>query len=627
MHRLLRTVTPKTRIPSNIRVSVRNATTSTAQARAPVPSSSHTVLPLTQLHGVESQPIDWSFYRAILGEPILATYDALRNQAGYDAPWEVYLSRCDEHGRHFKTVLKRVHTARAQTLKDLVKKTTRRSEQKYLMDCWEALVAKRRVTEGEEPGDASDMFPGGSFEEWKTWSNEAKDPTTVGYVLEKDVLDPSTSSSVFFDFSLTGTSPAWGLSSLLPPNLQDPTSVNWRKVSRRKGKDDAPIIRTIRTPVSSTNKVSYPIASTVMIIDMKTHPVGLKATYTPYFDKEKQELVAIDPKGKRIGPPVPAKELANATPTIGYLLLARLQGLLDLDKLRSEGIRGTANVPFYCYSSNNYYLVHTADTLDLATQIRRGTFFTSYNLGSRKVKGATSVLRLQIGLRRPPYGLVRLLSDEPLAPADLAADFKEKIERDASVAERQLELEQGAPRSGKRGRPKRLTPAVVDPDQEFFLTPHPDHLPDGELRDQRKKENGLELSPNVTVPQLPVFGGSKFRLVPYVSTCGALPSSEKSSEWSIDVSTPNASPEPSTVRSVEASSRNHLDGVTVKHSQSPETLRFWSWDANQDLVVRRGRNMGGSIGYVVAFTAEEVRDRFPLIWNFAKARGHFQGID
>lgn len=137
--------------------------------------------------------VDWDFYRTILGQPLLTTYESLQT-IGYDAPWEVYLRFCDGDQQRFKTILHfKGKGPQAAQFKDLVKNQMRRGDSLYLKACWEALKNKKDGTED------SKAFRGGSFEEWQDWRETLrKKPSHVpqedGHLEHKsDLNDPSES--------------------------------------------------------------------------------------------------------------------------------------------------------------------------------------------------------------------------------------------------------------------------------------------------------------------------------------------------------------------------------------------------------------------------------------------------
>ncbi|KAG8909880.1 hypothetical protein FRC00_009266, partial [Tulasnella sp. 408] len=313
-----------------------------------------------------------------------------------------------------------------------------------------------------------------------------------------------------------------------------------------------------------------------------------KKEVTIMYDKDAQEMHLIErkPGGVEDGewtlaaPPVTLDSLAQMQYTGALMELARDQGLLDGERWDRLSLL--------------YKLKQGVDTFDLATNLSRGLRFATYPL--QQTRRVTAELRLHMSLANP-------------------AD--------------------------------KTKPHAFRPTATIF----PTHAPDvfaarlaGQMRKNKAVEDILQRNDPNDPPELKDFtedGGME--VLPYISTVGATPAEEG---WEIDVSTPNRDANPPTATppfpdapsdsASQSSSSSDISAPSsspaskpsealILRSASPETFRFWSFGLRQDMSFLP-RPLSWAGGYYSAWTGEQVRDKMPVLWMWARSRGHWKEI-
>lgn len=185
-------------------------------------------------------------------------------------------------------------------------------------------------------------------------------------------------------------------------------------------------------------------------------------------------------------------------------------------------------------------------------------------------------------------------------------------------------------------------PVLKNRVQDTMITTHSGHLPP-ELRHNAGHRKLTSESGVTDVEELPVRDKA-IRLIPYISAVGARPSGDPDQPWLIDLYTPNRNPNPPVVTPAfdpfgrpmsEAQLLSDFSSTLATRgglvpSKSPETLRFWSADLERDIYCvaprRIWQGLGGNACHV-GLTAEIVKSRWKVLYDWARKRGYWAGAD
>ncbi|KIO22734.1 hypothetical protein M407DRAFT_27764 [Tulasnella calospora MUT 4182] len=556
-------------------------------------------------------PVNWSLYQSILGQPVINTYHALRT-VGYDAPWELFVRYCDSSNGKFRAVLKAMDAKSEDNFRARIKAAFKGSEAMYMNDCWKVLMQKRKPEQGVELEEADkpsiEGFTGGTWKEWNTLRLKGRDaklqvketrkrvtpgqteatdksfssllPPTPGeknrwFIIQRPSGAPKSSQSPAQD--QTGAEEPDADANALEDAPGAPTSQKWNKIH---------LHRSVRLPslppgtsIGSSRIYFYGLDWSDESIDKKEVAI--------MFDKDTQTMQLIERKPgaedgewKLAAPPVSIENLAGLQNMDAIMELAKDQGLLDVERFEKAGLHKK--------------LREGVDTLDLATNLSRGLKLKTYPIQSSQRNNAELRFRLFL--------------------ADPAVNGEEE---------------------GK------------SLPQHTHTTLFPSHLPDVYaarlatlVRKNKLLEAILERKDPNDPPEMKEFTeDGALEVLPYISAVGATPVEQG---WEVDVSTPNRDTNPPTVTpafpnsSAQPSSSPSSDSTSspaskpgealILRSASPETLRFWGWGLRQDLSFLPRNTSTWKGGWYSAWTGEQVRERMPVLWAWAKKRGHWKEI-
>ncbi|KAG8897009.1 hypothetical protein FRB99_008518 [Tulasnella sp. 403] len=547
---------------------------------------------------VHELEVEWSAFLPVLGQPMISTYKALVS-VGYDAPWEVFIKHADLYGDKLRICLRDLDTPQAELLRRRIYLYERVYEAEYLEACWEAYQRKKKSADPSTEPDSSPSAPfsGGSWKDWKAWRitravDEAETPEVV-----------STTRSPY--------DRRWGVMSLKRPGPDD--YWRWHEAVRV---DESMISINVHKAVRNPDPPSKAVAYSRLYFNIRHWPIGEPRTYCLVYDKDMQAARFLDKQWNDVAPPQHLEDLVQAVWARGFLYLASLEGLVDMERFAKYRKQRLMQIQY--------------TTFDLATLSEFDGHYRSYAL-----TGNRSAIRFRIHLKPP----------EIAAPASPTAA---NTEPDGSTIERKQEndhsqdsaAQEPAQNAGEvvldhslfedtdfhRGHKSYLAKNVTtckEWAQEVSFVPHPEHTGNQLLKAKDGKPPGAP-----AYPVLPRNENNIVRVTPYITTFGAYRNPDGTSKWLIDLSTPNTSTSPPTAPPSELEQATPPEHAILVRSDSPETLRFWSPDIKQDIlssVTRRRHDLRAST-CIAGMTGEHVRDKYPILMKWARMKGHWKGI-
>ncbi|KAG9019165.1 hypothetical protein FRB90_005738 [Tulasnella sp. 427] len=568
----------------------------------------------------EHLPVDWAFYQSVVGQPVVNTYHALRT-VGYDAPWELFLRYCDTSGSKIKAVLNAMDGNGENNFRARIKAALKGSEALYINDCWKVLMQRRRAEQGVEIGEGDmpsvEGFTGGTWREWNTMRLKGRDYDDGKIKIKEAKKKVAPPSAITTDKRVSTLRPPvknelnrWFLV-IRPPSAKASESAEAEaeaedadgpsaSSSKRSSIHRIQLHRTIRLPSLPEDTSIGQARIYFNRIDWSDPTVDVKEV-TIMWDQDAQELQLIErvpgsdgTQWKLAANPVTLEALTNFHYIDPLMELVKDQGMLDVPKW--EQLCKTAKLKL------------GLETLDLAPNHAQGVKLETYPMRSAGQAGTEFRLRVYFAPTSKPNPTSTTTTDEL-----------------------------------SKVPPKSLS-------QQFHTTLFPTHAPHlfearmaGHV--QRRNRN-LEavlsrndpLDPPEIKPDQWTEGGG-IEILPYISTFGA--TRGEHGGWEVDISTPNRDPSPPTRASLEgavgestgagaptisaAATPTATETALTYPSASPESLRFWCYALNQDVAFNPRPHLW-RLGYYVAFTGEQVKEKLPVVWAWAKERGYWKEI-
>ncbi|KAG8877053.1 hypothetical protein FRB97_003767 [Tulasnella sp. 331] len=534
-------------------------------------------------------PTDWSLYRTLFSDSPDSPYTQYHALValGYDGAFETFLKVHPnrEHLKLANRVLgKSIHSPEVRA-----KLAMRPMEDVYIAHM------KDRLNNPENGKDGKPGFVGGSFAQWQKWIDDLRDS---GLDLPAGLKKNSSRDS---------TKPNWGIHTLLPPSAKEP-SYRFFTLSRRNDQSrQACLVRSVR--LSSQSPAHGPLR---VNLDISGWPVGVSITFCMWFDKEKNVLRFTDKEGKDVARSMTVKDMIMAGEIRALLDLGITQGLINRDEARAGEARW--NLQFAC------------DTLDLGTHLARGAAIQTY----RDHVKVSSRRRWRWTLKDPEQCLKSPgpEAEESYIPGDGPSKTNQGdsplSEPTTPASDLRVDAEQTqvvVPRVRKGDRP-------AGGDRDFYIQLS---IADDALFRPKQGPGGTGVWIEEQVEMIPYITcrGSITHptSVPPRTTASPVADGAESRSYLIDVVTPLSWP-PSRQDPIAQS-----EATTSKKfvaSQSPHSLRFFLPQAHlrRDVLLFARRNSRGSKAVVgVAYTGEEVRSRWPMLFEWGKARGWWPEIE
>ncbi|KAG9008630.1 hypothetical protein FRB93_006549 [Tulasnella sp. JGI-2019a] len=529
-------------------------------------------------------PTDWGLYRNLFStspNSPLTHYNAIR-ELGYDGAFEIFL-KYHPNQDHWKLAKRVLGKSPTHSPEMRVKLAMRNREDIYLAHMMDRLG---RLEDGEvEDG----RFAGGSFEDWKLWfegllssDHKALRDLIGGFKIKLSSRDPAK--------------PDWGMHTLLPPTDEEPEYRYWTITRRNEKHLQAILARVIRlssiSPTHGKLHVNLPLSS---------WPVGVTVVFCIWFDKAQNVLRFTDKEGKDVVSPMTVKDMVSAGDMGALLDLGVMQGLIDPEEVR------------VCEAS--WALQFDCDTLNLRTNLARGGVIRTYaDLNKMTTRRRWNWTLKDPKLCRKPIGP----EVEPVPMLDTTAAGTSNVGGDSRSSSKEGDQESGVKKKAPEVEVRRKTLQPSDGDRSIRMSVT---IADDALLRRKAKS---------VVPEAWI---EEVNVIPYITRYGSVMDPEsplqtegtkdpKTTSYFIDTVTPLAYPPTS------GAPHGALDSKMYTQSQSPQSLRFFLPHAHlrRDLIVMaKGHARRSKVG--VAFTGEEVRSRWPIIFEWARARGYWQEID
>lgn len=561
-------------------------------------------------------PVNWSFYQSILGQPVVNTFQALQT-VGYDAPWELYVRYCDVSGGKFRAVLGAMDAKAEENFRARIKAGFKGSEALYLNDCWKVLMQQRKAEQGVELGEGDkpsvEGFTGGSWRSWNTLRLKGRDDGKIQVKESKRTFQiPANDKSISTLLPPTPDEKNRWFKIYRPPTARRPSqsadqnqndAVQETEDGVQETEDanadpeDAPgsrrvhraqLHRTVRLPSLPGTSIGQS-RFTFRHVDWSNEDGDTKEVAL-MFDKDAQELQLIQRKpGAAEGEwelaaqPMNLETLAGLNFVDGLMELAKEQGLLDTERYDKLALLARLRLG--------------VDTLDLATNLARGFSLNTYPMVARGSREARFRLYL-----------------DPSSSSSSSTAKNNRSKYGFGVLEQ-------------------ITPTI-------FPTHAPEHfaarLGMGSRRNLKTEGILARNDPN-DPPKLEFTPEGTIEILPYISAVGA---TQVRNGWEIDVSTPNRNtnppivtpPFPDAAQSLPPTSESPPPSppkpgeAFISRSASPETFRIWSCAINRDMSYLPKVPVDWKGGYYSAWTGEQVREKMPVLWSWAKSKGYWKEI-